>query len=774
MFNKTEEENDDLLRRKFNVIEYATPETSNRHKIDIEDIDLSKQIFHSYFRHSEKMKEYYNTNKNVNGKNTLSGYSGEVWSELFVMDIDSPNLSDALSITQNILRSIEANYEVDIRYIQVNFSGSKGFHIRIPAVLFGGFEPSPSLPQVHYKIAEELSDSIDLSIYRTTGLIRLVNSKNKKSGLFAIPLEANEIFTLSIDDITSLAKGPRTLERISDEELEATEELVALKEKHLVVASKPIVKKKANDNSSTRFEGVGEGERTTKLASIMGTYVSKGLTLDECIPLALAWNQNNLPPDSEDYIVSQVNSMYSNFNKNRGAFYTIDKEKVAKIDIVKYIDFLELNGFHKIYKFGSHAFIKSTDKIISKIDTPQIKDFVRKTVEEASHKEQVLGELISNNSKYFGDGFIEFLSPVDTKFVRDEKDKAFVFYKNGWLVVEGRGKTSLRPYSELDGFIWDNHVIDREFTEVEDYDSSDFSKYIKLIAGEDEERFNSFRSVIGYMMHTYKDASNAKAILLMDEKISDNPNGRTGKSLLAKALSKIRNSKRLDGKQLKLNGDDRFSFQEIELDHLIVDFNDIKRSFPFEQLFSIITDVFPVEKKRGRKFSIPFEESAKIILSTNYTLKGIGDSFSDRFFEIEIFPYFSAKRKPIDIFGRRFFNDWDKPEWNRFDNFMVMCISYFLENGLVKSETVNMKIRKLYNETSKDFVDFFEQNITLGEEYSLKKKFSEFYMQYQDYSSLKQNTFTKWIKNYCSIMEYEYKTRDSNGKKYITINSGKV
>ena len=90
----------------------------------------------------------------------------------------------------------------------------------------------------------------------------------------------------------------------------------------------------------------------------------------------------------------------------------------------------------------------------------------------------------------------------------------------------------------------------------------------------------------------------AKAIIFMDEKLDDGSNGGCGKSLLGNAISKVRNSLRLGGKNFKF---DRFSFQSYEPGTHIIEFNDLSKHFQFEMLFTTITDNIVIEKEEQRR-----------------------------------------------------------------------------------------------------------------------------------------------------------------------------
>ena len=94
----------------------------------------------------------------------------------------------------------------------------------------------------------------------------------------------------------------------------------------------------------------------------------------------------------------------------------------------------------------------------------------------------------------------------------------------------------------------------------------------------------------------------------------------------------------------------------------------MREQFPFERLFSVITDDFPVERKGQDRVTISFEDSPKFLLSTNYVIEGKDASFEDRTHQIEFSDYYGPDHTPKDEFGRRLFDDWDEEEWARFDN----------------------------------------------------------------------------------------------------------
>lgn len=222
----------------------------------------------------------------------------------------------------------------------------------------------------------------------------------------------------------------------------------------------------------------------------------------------------------------------------------------------------------------------------------------------------------------------------------------------------------------------------------------------------------------------------------------------------------------MDGKNFEFGS--RFTFQQVDLDTSIIEFNDVKNNFDFEKLFSVLTDDMTLEYKNKHPFKIKFEESPKILISTNYTIKGTGSSFEDRMLLIEFSDYYNQYHRPKDDFGCMFFDEWDETEWNKFDNFMMNCLWFFLQNGLVKQEPINIEMKKLIAETAEEFIVYAERNITLNVEYDKKTGlYQPFKSKHFDEVDVTPRTFNKWLRLYGSYKGYESKEREANGQGYI-------
>src|SRR5690606_22054837 len=112
-------------------------------------------------------------------------------------------------------------------------------------------------------------------------------------------------------------------------------------------------------------------------------------------------------------------------------------------------------------------------------------------------------------------------------------------------------------------------------------------------------RMDYILSIIGYALRNYRNTSNTRAIIFNDESISDQPEGGSGKSLLAKALGHVRSQVTKDGKIF--NPKRPFEWSDVDESTHLVLIDETSNNFSFEDLFSVITDGITVEKKFSNK-----------------------------------------------------------------------------------------------------------------------------------------------------------------------------
>ena len=442
-------------------------------------------------------------------------------------------------------------------------------------------------------------------------------------------------------------------------------------------------------------------------------------------------------------------------------WYYTEKEQI-KLATYRFLQYLENNNIFKFYpdeNSGTFLFVKNDKNFISVFEEPKIKDFVLSDLRKRGHIDAF--ELMANSTSNFNSNFLSMVSSIDVKFNRDTQDTSFVYYQNG-VVKTTRDKIEVLNYSDIDDLIWSNQVIKRNIDLKEESDGV-FKEFIWKVSGESIDRYYTLKSVIGYLMHSYQNEAKPKAIIFNDEMISEDiPNGGSGKGLIHRAIGHIKNLVIEDGKKFDPKG--QFAYQKVNKDTQIFLIDDVPKHFSFESLFSIITEGMTVEKKGQDAYQIPFKDSPKISITTNYTIQGSGPSHERRVFEVEIANYFNEDKTPEKEFGHLFFSDWDDKEWANFDNFMIRCVQYFLKNGLVQSDKVNLEFRKLKNELGNEFIEFMELQKFNGLPKNRKEFRDEFNRQYPTVS--KYNTpqkFNKKVKDYCNYYNIPFEESKYNG-----------
>ena len=155
---------------------------SNRHHF--QDADNAEQwegiendTFCSLYDYDEDVKSYYANNK------SLSGFDGKIYiPEEFILDVDGENTLDARDKLGGLLELLK---QLDVPS-KVYFSGT-GFHVGIHRSVFK-WEAHRDL---HLAVKKELTDKgifniADPSVTDKTRIIRMINTKNTKSGLFKV------------------------------------------------------------------------------------------------------------------------------------------------------------------------------------------------------------------------------------------------------------------------------------------------------------------------------------------------------------------------------------------------------------------------------------------------------------------------------------------------------------------------------------------------------------------------------------------------------------
>jgi len=458
--------------------------------------------------------------------------------------------------------------------------------------------------------------------------------------------------------------------------------------------------------------------------------------------------------------------------QDKQKFWSKSDKGVVKIIHISFKKFLEDNGFYKFNPEGSknYVFVRVTNNLIDHTSEKEIKDFVLSYLLDID--DISVYNYFAECTRYFREEFLTLLSSIDVFFIADNKHTAYLYYTNCAVKIT---KDEITPidYLDLGGYVWKDHVIDRVF-DVCEVTNCDYQTFIHNISGSTDKRVSSMESTIGFLLHGWKNLSYCPATILNDEIISDNPEGGTGKGLFMNGLTHMKKLVVIDGKSF--NFERSFAYQLVSADTQILCFDDVKKHFDFERLFSVVTEGLTLEKKNKDAIKIPFSKSPKVAITTNYAIKGKGSSFERRKWELELSQFYTKDFTPLIEFGKLMFGEWDDNDWCQFDNYMIKNLQLYLDKGLLKSDFVNLKTRKFSAETSHEFIEWCGVIDSVKNSKLVKNKriysndlYMDFTNEYPDYApksrmAVSRVRFGKWLVSYS---QYSFQCNPLEGKDML-------
>lgn len=245
---------------------------------------------------------------------------------------NSGDFKQVLRDTLMIVAYIEEELFIEREYIQVYFSGSKGFHIVLPFELLG-LETSKDLAEKYKVIAtkinrETIYKTLDMKIYEHRRLFRIVNTINSKTGLYKVPVAIDALYKMTYEDIQAYASEPKESEiKVRDfnpKTKRALERILLLNKVRIMKRRHPktIIAAERQDLlpcvQKLLAEGVGTGGRNNTCVAIASSLAQSGIEKEEATDMLLAWNDLNAPPLPSAEIVRTVNSAFSMAESGRG------------------------------------------------------------------------------------------------------------------------------------------------------------------------------------------------------------------------------------------------------------------------------------------------------------------------------------------------------------------------------------------------------------------------------------------------------------------------
>lgn len=402
---------------------------------------------------------------------------------------------------------------------------------------------------------------------------------------------------------------------------------------------------------------------------------------------------------------------------------------IIDIDSAAMVSYLEeVLNIHcvKTWDMNKTELVHKEDYVLNSIHPDEVAIKIRENLEKTlkPYSDTLYNKIFNAVLDYWSiqrqTSLIKFLKKVEPSIIEEDKDTSYLYYLNGYVKVTTE-KIEFFPYSRLNNQIWKKDIISREYKGPHSYDNFMFTDFCKKTMGGDEERFNTLKSAYGYLLHNYKDPSIPKAVILIDESISDDleaNQGGTGKTALASALKYMRKMCIVPGKQF--DPESKFCFSNVSYGDRLFFIDDLRGNIDFQHFYNVLSNDLKVERKGKDSVILPFKESPKFIMTTNLPIKGHSSSYIRRQFILEVADYFGPEKTIKDEYGINFFDEsggWDDSSqaeeyWAMFDNFMIDCLQYYLKNG-IKEKIINYHKKRVITTIGPELFEYLEEHLNI-------------------------------------------------------------
>lgn len=451
-----------------------------------------------------------------------------------------------------------------------------------------------------------------------------------------------------------------------------------------------------------------------------------------------------------------------------------------KINSYQFIRFMVNHiGLLRVRILNSERLAIVKDKSVELVDTAHVSQLLISFIQEyfpnecsEHNKTEILDTVVESSNNFYNPHVLNFIPIKEVPLHNDTAEECYVPYENVIIKVTKEGVVPIL-YSDHNTYVHKTQIVKRKFKRSSKPLKGEFYQFTLNLADQNQQRFDALCSILGYLLHRYKDPSNPKMIILIDQVIGEleSHNGGSGKSLWLKAVGFIRLVVGLSGKQMQRGN--RFLMQRVEVFTDVILLNDASRDENLEMWFNYLTDDFVMERKYKQEQVISAQFSPKVALTSNHMIKRPeGNSSERRVHEMEVSAHYGKHLTPQQEFGHNLYEDWSNIDWIEFDNFMMHCIQLYLQKSLIDPPKINILKRKLISEVGVELLELLDEKVDQGmTKFHKKDLYDEFIKGgYVDRKYIpKRNTFTRKMRKYFEYKGLEYNETPSDKKLYFEL-----
>lgn len=399
----------------------------------------------------------------------------------------------------------------------------------------------------------------------------------------------------------------------------------------------------------------------------------------------------------------------------------------------------------------------------------------------------------------------------DLDFRKATDTEQYFHFRNCWVSVTAEGITRHSYNESADHCVWEEDIIQHDYREMPqmfnvitnedgsyqvdinaDCEQGNFMQFVvnasrlhwrkvdedrqPLTVEEDAEENLSLVSKItniGYLLYNHKSQSEAYATICLDNTMTENSddcNGRSGKSFYVGAVSKICRMFKIDAGVTPLR-EHRFLFDGVtsNTDNVFID--ECPSNFYYNFIYGMVTGDFRVEEKNRHSYVIPFAQSPKFVLATNYVLSRHDPSTEGRIWPLPFSDYYHVKtpkndyretRTIRDDFGMELMGtEYSEHDWQLDIAFMLQCVQFHLSlpkgSRRILPPLNRIERREQLAQVGKDFKqwadDYFsEDGGNLDRKIKTETVLSDFNAETK--FGWAPSKLTKSLKSYCEYAEH--------------------
>lgn len=391
--------------------------------------------------------------------------------------------------------------------------------------------------------------------------------------------------------------------------------------------------------------------------------------------------------------------------------------------------FLELNGYYTLKDDTRRdpVYIHIENMVVSQVTAKSIVSFLKQWMDEQGLPQALQDKVLRSH---------DLPSPTastlrernDLDFSKGTATAQYFHFRNCWVEVTAEGITTHRYTDATNHYVWGDNIIQHDYRPMADMftvtvnddghyevtlkDDGKLSNLLMFLANSarlywrktdeaglpltyeeqaDEHLCLASRLAnLGYLLTSHKSESEAWATICLDSAMTENAeacNGRSGKSFYINAIAKLAKTFTIDAGNTSFK-DPRFLFDGVTSDTGLVFIDECPRKFNYNFIYGMVTGDFRVEEKNRHSHVIPFNQSPKFAMATNFTLSRHDPSTEGRIWPQPFSDYYHIKtpqndyresRSIRDDFGQNLMGtEYSENDWQLDLAFMLQCVRFYL------------------------------------------------------------------------------------------------